>query len=54
MTLFDPFHVTGFFLQPLKTPENFLFSDVFECKEKDQWYELSCSPIKLTVLTGIM
>ena len=27
--IINAFHATGFFLYPLKTPENLMFSDVF-------------------------
>ena len=33
----NPFHGTGLFLDPLKTPENVFPEDI----ERDQWHEIS-------------
>ena len=37
----NPFHVTGLFLYPLKTPENMWFSDVLKGAERDQLHEMA-------------
>ena len=37
---FNPFHDTGFFLNPLKTSENQRLSDVSQSINKEKWHEM--------------